>query len=183
MVAMALLALNGVALAQSTDNDRCSNASLQGDYAITIHGGFLGLVTDTGPRYFSAPVPIDGVAIENFDGKGNFTNSPFNVINGVVPTGVQTDPITDFGIGFTGIYTVFPDCTGDYEFNVPFVTGQVSISAKFVLAAEGRQIHAVIYRQHVPSPVMGCASSSGCDLLPQYHSDGTKLLSGTRDTK
>jgi hypothetical protein len=34
MVAVALLALNGVARAQSTDNDGCSNATLRGDYIL-----------------------------------------------------------------------------------------------------------------------------------------------------
>ena len=183
MVAVALLALNGVARAQSTDNDGCSNATLRGDYAFTVHGEFLGLVTDTGPQYFSSPVPIDGVAMTNFDGKGAFTRVHFNVLNGVVSPGSPTDLVTGFSINDTGTYTVFPDCTGNVELNVPFVAGPISISAKFVLAAEGREIHAVIYRQDVPSPVLGCASSNGCELLTQYFSDGTKLLSGTRDNK
>src|SRR5215471_12032355 len=134
MVAMALLVPNGVALAQSTDNDRCSNASLQGDYAITIHGEFLGLVTDTGPQYFSAPVPIDGVAMTNFDGKGTYTRIHFNVLNGVGQTASPTDTDAGFTSNDTGTYTVFPDYTGDLELD----TGQVSIFAKFVLAAEGR---------------------------------------------
>jgi hypothetical protein len=183
MVAVALLALNGVARAQSTDNDGCSNATLRGDYAFTVHGEFLGLVTDSGPQYFSSPVPIDGVAMTNFDGKGAFTRVVFNVLNGVAPSGTPTDPITGFGIDETGTYTVFPDCTGNFELNVPYVAGPISIFAKFVFAAEGREIHAVIFGQHVPSPVLGCASSSGCDLLTQYYSDGTKLLSGARDDK
>ena len=80
----------------------------------------------------------------------------------------------------SGHYRVFPDCTGSFDLNLP---GPISISAKFVLAEEGRQIHAVIYREHVPSPALGCSSSGGCDVLPQYHSDGTKLLSGTRESQ
>ena len=106
MVAVALLALNGVARAQSTDNDGCSNATLRGDYAFTVHGEFLGLVTDTGPQYFSSPVPIDGVAITNFDGKGTFTRVHFNVLNGVVSPGSPTDPVTGFSINDSGTYTV-----------------------------------------------------------------------------
>ena len=35
---VALLAVGGVAQAQSTDNDRCSNATLKGDYGFTVHG-------------------------------------------------------------------------------------------------------------------------------------------------
>ena len=178
-VAVISCALGGAALAQSTDNDGCSNATLHGDYAFTVHGEFLGFATATGPQYFTAPVPIDAVAMTNFDGKGNFTQVGFNVVGGMVPPG-PADPVTGFGINETGHYRVFPDCTGSFDLNLP---GPISISAKFVLAEEGRQIHAVIYREHVPSPALGCSSSGGCDVLPQYHSDGTKLLSGTRESQ
>jgi len=139
---------------------------------------FSVLVTDTGPQYFSAPVPIDGVAMTNFDGKGTYTRIHFNVLNGVGQTASPTDTDAGFTSNDTGTYTVFPDYTGDLELD----TGQVSIFAKFVLAAEGREIHTVAYRQHVPSSVLGCASSSGCELLMQHYSDGTKLLSGTHTT-
>ena len=174
---VALLTLSGVARAQATDNDGCSNATLQGDYAFTVHGEFLGLITDTGPEYFPSPIPIDAVAMSNYDGRGAFTQVGFNVVNSIVPPG-PTDPVTGFGINESGHYTVFPDCTGNFDLNLP---GPISISAKFVLAREGREIHAVIYQEHVPAPVLGCSSSGGCDVLPQYHSDGTKLLRGTHD--
>jgi hypothetical protein len=176
-VAVALSATSSVARVQRADNDGCSNATLHGDYAFAVHGEFLGLATATGPQYFSSPVPIDAVAMTNFDGIGNFTQVGFNVVNGVVPPG-PTDPKTGFGINESGNYTVFPDCTGNFELNLP---GPISIAATFVLAMEGRKIHAVIYQEHVPSPVLGCANSSGCDVLPQYYSDGTKLLIGARD--
>jgi hypothetical protein len=174
---VALLTLNGAARAQFTDNDGCSNATLHGDYSFTVQGEFLGLMTAAGPQYFSSPVPIDAVAMTNFDGKGKFTQVGVNVVNGMVPPG-PTDPETGFGTNQLGSYTVFPDCTGDFELNLP---GPISISAKFVLAKEGREIHAVITREHVASPLLGCSSSGGCDVLPQYRSDGTKLLSGTRE--
>jgi len=176
LVAVIVCALRGAARAQSTDNDGCSNATLHGDYAFTVRGEFLGFATATGPQYFSPPVPIDAVAMTNFDGRGKFTQVGVNVVGGVIPPG-PTDPVTGFGTGQSGTYTVFPDCTGDFELGLP---GPISISAKFVLAEEGQKIHAVIYREHVPSPALGCDSSTGCDVLPQYHSDGTKLLSGAR---
>jgi hypothetical protein len=74
-VAVALLALSGPVEAQSTDDDGCSNATLKGDYGFTVHGQFLGLVTATGPQYFTSPVPIDAVAMMNFDGRGNLHRS------------------------------------------------------------------------------------------------------------
>jgi hypothetical protein len=117
----------------------------------------------------------------NFDGQGTYTRIHFNVLNGVGQTASPTDTEAGFSSNDTGTYTVFPDCTGDLELNVPSATGPVSIFAKFVLAAEGREIHTVSYRQHVPSPALGCASSSGCELLVQHYSDGTKLLSGARE--
>jgi hypothetical protein len=175
--AVVLLALSGEAQAQITDNDGCSNATLQGDYGVTVHGEFLGLVTAAGPQFFSTPVPIDAVPMTDFDGKGKFTQVGVNVVNGMVPPG-PTDPETGFGVEQSGSYTVFPDCTGEFELNLP---GPISISAKFVLAKEGREIHAVITREHVASPILGCTSSDGCDVLPQYRSDGTKLLSGARE--
>ena len=57
-VAVISCALGGAVLAQSTDNDGCSNTTLHGDYAFTVHGEFLGFATATGPQYFTAPVPI-----------------------------------------------------------------------------------------------------------------------------
>ena len=173
--AVALLTLSGAAQAQSTDDDECSNATLQGDYGFTVHGQLLGLVTATGPQYFSAPVPIDAVAMTNFDGRGKLTQVGVNVVNGVVPPG-PTDPETSFGINQSGRYTVFLDCTGSFELNLP---GPISISASFVLANQGLEIHAVITKEHVASPILGCTSSTGCDVLPQYRSDGSKLQRGT----
>jgi hypothetical protein len=173
---LALTVISNAAQAQISDNDGCSNATLQGDYGFTVHGALLGLVIAGSPQYFASPVPLDAVAMSNFDGRGKFTQVGINVVDGVVPPG-PTDPKTGFGIDQSGSYTVFPDCTGNFELHLP---GPISISAKFVLVKDGRQIHAVIYQEHVPSPVLGCTSPTGCDVLPQYHSDGTKLLSSTR---
>ena len=174
----AVSVVSGVAHAQVTDNDGCSNATLRGDYAFSVHGALLGFLISGVPQYFSSSVPLDAVAMSNFDGRGKFTQVGINVVNGLVPPG-PTDSETGFGIDQSGSYTVFPDCTGDFELSLP---GPISISAKFVLAKDGREIHAVIYQEHVPSPVLGCTSPSGCDLLPQYHSDGTKLPSIARDS-
>jgi hypothetical protein len=174
----ALSVVSGVAHAQVSDNDGCSNATLRGDYAFSTRGVLLGFLISGVPQYFSSPVPLDAVAMSNADGRGKLTAVGFNVVNGVVPPR-PTDSETGFGIDQSGSYTVFPDCTGDFELSLP---GPISISAKFVLAKDGREIHALIYQEHVPSPVLGCISPSGCDVLPQYHSDGTKLLSSAQDS-
>jgi hypothetical protein len=168
--AVALSALGGVAQAQNTDNDGCSNATLQGDYAFTVHGEFLGLVTATGPQYFPAPVPIDGVSMLNFDGKGNFTQVSVSVLGGVTVPG-PTDPETGFGINQSGTYTVFPDCTGNFDLSLPLAVA----SGKFVLAKQGHKIHAVFEQEHVVTGLLNCSNSSGCDVLPQYSADGTRF--------
>jgi len=172
MVALCLLALSEVARAQSTDNDGCSNATLRGDYGLTVHGEFLGLITPTGPQYFPSPVPIDGVAMANFDGKGNVTQVSVSVLSGVTAPG-PTDPETGFGINQSGTYTVFSDCTGNFELSLPLAF----LSGKFVLAKQGQEIHAVIEQEHVLEGILNCNSSSGCDVLPQYRADGSKLRS------
>jgi len=176
---LALTVISNAAQAQVSDNDGCSNATLQGDYAFSVHGQFLGLVTATGPQYFSSPVPVDVVAMTNFDGKGNIIQVDFTMADGLNPPAPPSDvdPQTGFTINESGRYKVFPDCSGNLELNLP----GVFIAAKFVLASEGHKINTVIYQEHVARPILGCASSTGCDTLIQSHSDGTKLLSGSQD--
>jgi hypothetical protein len=175
---LALPVISSAAQAQVSDNDGCSNATLQGDYAFSVHGEFLGLVTATGPQYFSSPVPVDVVAMTNFDGKGNIVQVDFTMANGLNPPASPSDvdPLTGFTINESGRYKVFPDCTGNLELNLP----GVFIAAKFVLASEGHKINTVIYQEHVARPILGCASSTGCDTLIQSHSEGTKLLSSVQ---
>jgi hypothetical protein len=55
--AIALPALSGMARAQSTDNDGCTNATLQGDYAFPVIDFILPQVV---------------VGIGGFDGRGGF---------------------------------------------------------------------------------------------------------------
>jgi hypothetical protein len=62
---ISLPALSGVARAQSTDNDGCTNATLKGDYAFSV-------VNFTQPSV--------GVGIKAFDGKGQFTQEDYHAI-------------------------------------------------------------------------------------------------------
>ena len=175
VAALVLSVLGGVAWGQSTDNDGCSNATLRGDYAFTVHGEFLGLITAGAPQYFTTPVPIDGVSMINFDGKGNLTLVNVSVLGGLVVPG-PTDPETGFGINQSGTYTLFGDCTGNFELSLPFA----SASGKFVIAQQGREIHAIFEQEHVAQGLLNCNDSSGCDVLPQYTADGTKLRSNAQ---
>jgi len=176
-VAIALPALSGVARAQVTDNDGCSNATLKGDYATRIHGKLLGIVTAAGPQIFPDPLLIDGVAMTYFDGKGKLSQVDYVLRNGVQNPGPK-DPETGFGVNENGQYTVFADCTGQTVLDF----GVVLIETKFVLADQGRQSYGIESRQHVATgiPVGGviCDLPGGCEVLPQLHADGTKLQVG-----
>ena len=89
--AIALLALTGVARAQSVDNDGCTNATLRGDYAFSVIDFILPQVV---------------VGIGRFDGKGGFTQVDY------ISDSLRTTGAISFRGGETGSYTVNPDCTG-----------------------------------------------------------------------
>lgn len=182
--AIALLALSSAARAQSTDNDGCSNATLRGDYAFTVQGETLGLA-GTPPQYLSTYIPVNGVAMTSFDGNGNLTQVDFVMKNGIQRPGIP-DPVTGFDIDETGTYTVYSDCTG--TFTVDFAANNF-LTVQFVLAGKGGtgqaiEIQTVVSEQHLPSgtPVgdLSCPTtpSTGCDLLVQIRSNGTKLQPG-----
>ena len=100
--------------AQSNDDDRCTNATLSGDYAFRLSGQLLP------PN--SAPVSREGVAMTHFDGYGGLTQVDFVMSNGVELAGVP-DPETGFHIKETGSYHVNADCTGSAEIRFPAPPG------------------------------------------------------------
>jgi hypothetical protein len=127
--AIVLPTLSGVARAQSTDNDGCTNATLKGDYAFSV----LTVAEATGPSVV--------VGIGRFDGKGGFTQIDYP------GDGLRTSNLTDFRMGQTGSYKVNPDCTGFQEIflNVGGMgAGHGVIENAFVISNGGRSIHAVV---------------------------------------
>jgi hypothetical protein len=135
--AIALPAFSGGAEAQITDNDGCSNATLNGDYAFAVTGWTL----SPGPLW----VPNFVVGIGRFDGKGNFTQVDYPA-DGLRPSNGN---LTDFRMGETGSYAVNPDCTGSQEINlnapgVPPGTSGGVIENMFVISGGGRSIHGVV---------------------------------------
>ena len=62
-------------LADSLKDRACSNASLRGAYAFAIEG-----VVDA-----PSPLPLRGVAVAQFDGRGNVTQVDHVVFNGTPP--------------------------------------------------------------------------------------------------
>jgi hypothetical protein len=164
LTALAFVLVGGPRLhAQTSDNDGCSNRTLNGDYATTISAQILnsdGTLTNR-----------TGVSIKHFDGHGNITfidYVAFLTLGRVPPGGIDLNPA--FRVGLTGTYHVNPDCTGDAEFDFPpppgVNSGQV-IKLMFVLADHGREIHAVVASlvpggQDKPIPVL-------------IHEDGKKV--------
>ena len=156
----ALLAPAAV-LAQSADNDGCTNATLRGDYAFRVSGYLL----PSG----AAPVARDGIAMAHFDGEGGLTQVDF-VMSGGSPLSGPTDPLTGFHIGEHGSYTVNPDCTGHAEIRFPIPPGLESgavIDLMFVLGDRGRILHTIVSKVVPPG--------SDVPIPASIHSDAEKL--------
>lgn len=122
------LLLSTLALAASsilpTHAAACSNSTIKGTYAFTIHGTiFL-------PN--GSTLLIDGVAKETFDGKGNETQVDAVATNGILPPGWRPG---------SGTYSVNPDCTGTQTI---VVEGLPDLHLQFIVAQSGNTIHQVV---------------------------------------
>jgi hypothetical protein len=106
---------------------RCSDRTIAGSYAFTIEGTLL-----IAP---GVTLPIRGISLANYDGKGNMTQVDHVVDNGVPPQLEWTPG--------SGTYTVNPDCTGSQVIVVP---GSPSspVNLHFVIDQGGRQIRQVV---------------------------------------
>ena len=102
----------------------CSDWTIRGTYAATIHGQiFL-------PNGFT--LLIGGIAKTTYDGKGNLTQVDAVADNGNVAPGWRAE---------TGTYSVNPDCTGTQTIVVP---GQPDLHLQFIVAQAGNTIHAMV---------------------------------------
>ena len=102
----------------------CSNSTIRGRYAFTIHGQvFL-------PNGFT--LLIDGLAKTTFDGNGNLTQLDAIAVNGNVAPGWASN---------TGTYSVNPDCTGTFT-----VTNgnQPPVHLQMIVAQSGNTIHDMV---------------------------------------
>ena len=77
-------------------NTGCSLANLSGAYAVSRQGTLVASVLG-----LPAPAPWGEVALADFDGAGAFSGTANVNIGGIAISG-----------GFTGTYTIKPDCTG-----------------------------------------------------------------------
>ena len=111
----------------------CSNATLKGEYGALIQG-----TKQTPP---GSPEPTEafvGIALRNFDGKGNFVEegaSQHGAVTGAVPT-------LDFGITATGTYQVFPNCTGKSTLFIQALN--LTIQSEFVIVNNGQGINEIV---------------------------------------
>lgn len=167
-------AVAGPARAQDGDNDGCSNATLHGDYAFTLHGESLGVLVPGGPPVmFASPLPADGVAMTHFDGINGLSQVDFVMRGGTPAPGADPPTAGGFRSGETGTYTVYPDCTGTFIIKFPDGT---EIDVAFVIGNHGQEIRTVVTRQHVPAlKVVPPGATCPCDLLVQIRSDGIKV--------
>ena len=102
----------------------CSNSTIHGAYAFTIHGTiFL-------PN--GATLLVDGIAKETFDGKGNETQVDAVATNGILVAGWRPG---------SGTYSVNPDCTGTQTI---VVEGLPDLHIQFIVAQGGNTIHQVV---------------------------------------
>jgi hypothetical protein len=161
--------------AKAQDNDGCSIATLNGDYAFTVSGQIF---LPTG-----AVVQREGIAMTHFDGAGGLTqvdlveSSP----NAPPPSGVSpTDPVTGFHTHESGTYTVHADCTGTFTVNFHDMTNPMNgqsvsdqiIVVSFVLSDHGRAIHTVV------TSLIPAGRATPANVL--IRSDGHKLGSIAR---
>jgi hypothetical protein len=102
----------------------CSNSTIQGTYAFTIHGQFFIPGGST--------LLIDGLAKTTFDGRGNLTQLDAIAVNGNVAPGWASN---------TGNYSVNPDCTGTFT-----VTNgnQLPVHLQMIIAKSGNTIHDMV---------------------------------------
>jgi hypothetical protein len=130
VVAFCLLAPGAPALAQ-WENPQCSNKTLFGDFGFTIEGTVL-----------DANLPLRGLALQHYDGRGHISQVDHIVTGGYPPPQEWTHG--------TGTYTVNPDCTGSAVIISPSSAPPGSsgppppLNIHFVITDHGRLIRQVV---------------------------------------
>ena len=114
------------AASSSAEERRCSNSTLEGAYAFTIEGVFVDA---------PSPLPLRGVALTRFDGRGHLTQVDHVVFNGAPPP-VDWTPAT-------GWYRVNADCTGEMELDIPG-SPFTPVVLRLSVGANGSHINTVV---------------------------------------
>ena len=120
-----LIGPHAVAQSQEFRLDGCSNRTLRGSYAFAIDGTII-----AGPNRLL----LRGLAMTEFDGRGNLTQVDFTTINGAAAgTSWRTA---------VGSYDVDSDCTGTMQI-IPG-DGSPTLNLKLVVADHGRTVHNIV---------------------------------------
>jgi hypothetical protein len=102
----------------------CSNSTIRGSYAFTIHGTVF--LPD------GSTLLLDGLAKATYDGEGNLTQVDAVATNGILTPGWRPG---------TGSYSVNGDCTGTQTIVVP---GLPDLHLQIIVAQSGNTIHQVV---------------------------------------
>jgi hypothetical protein len=124
MIVCGLLASSASARAESEDG-ACSNRTILGDYGFTVEGLILPAPGVT--------IPVRGVHMTHFDGKGNLTQVDSILANG--------GPLSDW-TPVTGTYHLDANCTGTISLS-PSTSGFVNL--RIVVVRDGKEIHTVVW--------------------------------------
>ena len=153
----------------------CSNATLNGSYAMTFSGQILGTLSGTPPTLtpFPSPTLINGVQILTFDGEGNTAHLAIAVRNGVPSTAGLSGLVDEVFQPQSGTYLVNEDCTGTGTVTQP---GQ-NFEYAFVIGNSGHTFSYVDTFGHsamIPGNP-NCVAPAGCDLAVQVTAIGEKV--------
>ena len=142
-IAVVFAALAGaLAWAQSEADDEgtCSNRSLKGDYGFAVEGIILAVPGVRLPP--GAALPMRGVAMTHFDGKGSLTQVHHIVVNGMPPKEQWTPG--------SGTYNINPNCTGTATINI--AGNPLSpVKLHLVVVKSGKEVHTVVEANAVTS--------------------------------
>jgi hypothetical protein len=113
----------------------CSDSTLRGSYAFTIHGSII--LPD------GSTLLVDGLAKQTFDGNGNFTQVDAVAVGGNLPPGWRPG---------SGTYSLNPDCTGSQTIVIP---GNSDVHLQLIVAQSGNTIHQVVIDPGVAATAEG----------------------------
>jgi len=119
------LVASGAPARADSEEGACSNRTLLGDYGFAVEGLILPAPGVT--------VPVRGIHLTHFDGKGNLTQIDSLLANGA--------PISDW-TPVTGTYHVNANCTGTIHL-LPSTGGFVNL--RIVVVSQGKEIHTVVW--------------------------------------
>jgi hypothetical protein len=122
LILVSSLMASGSSYKSQDDEGGCSDRSLKGDYGFSVEGWVLP----------GALLPIRGIHMTRFDGKGTFTQLDHIIVNGNPPA-VEWTPVS-------GTYHVNANCTG----TMTIVGGGSVTNLETVIVRGGKEIHTVV---------------------------------------